>query len=123
MRVHAALTASAPDVHPAGADQVLAMCSHHSRDPAHLRRQSLASMWPRPLLQLLLQLSPSLYHGMVCELLKGLFLGRKAMTNLDSILRSRDIALLTKVHLVKVMFFPVVVTYGCKSWTIMKAEC
>ena len=49
-------------------------------------------------------------------------LGRKAMTNLDSILKSRDIILLTKVHLVKAMVFPVVM-YGCESWTIKKAEC
>ena len=48
-------------------------------------------------------------------------LGRKAMTNLDSILKSRDITLLTKVHLVKAMVFPVVM-YGCKSWTIKKAK-
>ena len=47
--------------------------------------------------------------------------GRKAMTNLDSILKSRDITLLTKVHLVKAMVFPVVM-YGCESWTIKKAE-
>ena len=51
-----------------------------------------------------------------------LFLGRKAMTNLDSMLKSRDITLLTKVHLVKAMVFPVVM-YGCESWTIKKAEC
>ena len=50
------------------------------------------------------------------------FLGRKSMTNLDSILKSRDIALLTKVHLVKAMVFPVVM-YRCESWTIKKAEC
>ena len=50
-----------------------------------------------------------------------LLLGRKAMTNLDSILESRDITLLTKVHLVKAMVFPVVM-YGCESWTIRKAE-
>ena len=49
-------------------------------------------------------------------------LGRKVMTNLDSILKSRDITLLTNVHLVKTMVFPVVV-YGCESWTIKKAEC
>ena len=47
---------------------------------------------------------------------------RKAMTNLDSMLKSRDITLLTKVHLIKVMFLPVVM-YGCESWTIKKAEC
>ena len=51
-----------------------------------------------------------------------LLLGRKAMTNLDSILKSRDITLPTKVHLVKAMVFPVVM-YGCESWTIKKAEC
>ena len=50
-----------------------------------------------------------------------LLLGRKAMTNLDSILKSRDITLRTKVHLVKAMVFPVVM-YGCESWTIKKAE-
>ena len=53
--------------------------------------------------------------------LKDTFLGRKAMTNLDSILRSRDITLPTKVRLVKAMVFPVVM-YGCESWTIKKAE-
>ena len=51
-----------------------------------------------------------------------LLLGRKAMTNLDSILKSRDITLPTKVHLVKAMVFPVVM-YGCESWTIKKTEC
>ena len=50
-----------------------------------------------------------------------LLLGRKAMTNLDSILKRRDITLLTKVHLVKAIVFPVVI-YGCESWTIKKAE-
>ena len=53
--------------------------------------------------------------------LKDLLLERKAMTNLDSILKSRDITLLTKVHLVKAMVFPVVM-YGCESWTIKTAE-
>ena len=48
--------------------------------------------------------------------------GRKAMTNLDSILKSRDITLPTKAHVVKVMVFPVVM-YGCESWTIKKTEC
>ena len=55
------------------------------------------------------------------EIKRHLFLRRKAMTNLDSILKSRDITLPTKVHLVKAMVFPVV-TYGCESWTIKKAE-
>ena len=54
--------------------------------------------------------------------LKDFLLGRKAMTNLDSILKSRDITLPTKVHLVKAMVFPVVM-HGCESWTIKKAEC
>ncbi|MFX8327722.1 hypothetical protein ABTL71_18855, partial [Acinetobacter baumannii] len=55
------------------------------------------------------------------EIKRSLFLGRKVMTNLDSILKSRDITLPTKVHLVKAMVFPVVM-YGCESWTIKKAE-
>ena len=56
------------------------------------------------------------------EIKRCLLLGRKAMTNLDSILKSRDITLLTKVFLVKAMVFPVVM-YGYESWTIKKAEC
>ena len=56
------------------------------------------------------------------EIKRPLFLGRKFMTNLDSILKSRDITLPTKVRLVKAMLFPVVM-YGCDVWTIMKAEC
>ena len=56
------------------------------------------------------------------ETKRHLLLGRKVMTNLDSILKSRDITLSTKLHLVKAMVFPVVV-YGCESWTIKKAEC
>ena len=66
---------------------------------------------------------------MLCEFIKRLFLllsrhlllGRKAMTNLDRVLKSRDITLPTKVHLVKAMVFPVVM-YGCESWTVKKAE-
>jgi len=56
------------------------------------------------------------------EIKRHLLLGRKAMTNLDSILKSRDITLPTKVHLVKAMVFPVVM-YGCESWTIKNVEC
>ena len=56
------------------------------------------------------------------EIKRCLLLGRKAMTNLDSILKSRDITLPTKFHLVKAMAFPVVM-YGCESWTIKKSEC
>ena len=55
------------------------------------------------------------------EIKRHLLLGRKSMTNLESILRSRDIILPTKIHLVKAMVFPVVI-YGCESWTIKKAE-
>ena len=56
------------------------------------------------------------------EIKKRVLLGRKVMTNLDSILKSRDITLPTKVRLVKAMVFPVVM-YGCESWTVKKAEC
>ena len=56
------------------------------------------------------------------EIKRHLLLGRKVMTNLDSILKSRDITLPTKVHLVKAMVFPVVM-YGCESWSIKQAEC
>ena len=56
------------------------------------------------------------------EIKRHLLLGRNVLTNLDSILKSRDITLSTKVHLVKAMVFPVV-TYGCESWNIKKAEC
>ena len=56
------------------------------------------------------------------EIKRCLLLGKKVMTNLDSILKSRDITLPTKVHLVKAMVFPVVM-YGCESWTIKKAGC
>ena len=57
-----------------------------------------------------------------CEIKRCLLLGRQAMTNLDSILKSKDINLLTEVCLVKTMVFPVVM-YGCESWTVKKAEC
>ena len=56
------------------------------------------------------------------EIKRHLLLGRKAMTNPDSILKSRDITLPTKVHLVKAMVFPVIM-YGCENWSIKKAEC
>ena len=56
------------------------------------------------------------------EIKRRLLLGRKVMTNLDSIVKSRDITLSTKVHLVKAMVFPVIM-YGCESWTVKKAEC
>ena len=56
------------------------------------------------------------------EIKRRLLLGRKVMTNLDSIFKNRDITLPTKVHLVKAMVFPVVM-YGCESWTVKKAEC
>ena len=56
------------------------------------------------------------------EIKRCLLFGRKAVTNLDNIIKSRDITLSTKVHLDKAMFFPIVV-YGCESWIIKKAEC
>ena len=56
------------------------------------------------------------------EIQRHLLLGRKVITNLDSILKSKDITLSTKIHLVKAMVFPVVM-YGCDSWTVKKAEC
>ena len=56
------------------------------------------------------------------EIKRRLLIGRKAVTNLDNILKSRDITLPTKVRLVKAMVFPVVM-YGCESWTVKKAEC
>ena len=56
------------------------------------------------------------------EIKRRLLLGRKAMTNLDSMLKVRDITLLTNIHIIKGMVFPVVM-YGCESWTIKKAEC
>ena len=56
------------------------------------------------------------------EIKRCLLLGRKTMTNLDSVLKRRDVTLPTKVHLVKAMIFPVVM-YGCESWTMKKAEC
>ena len=56
------------------------------------------------------------------EIKRHLLLGRKVMTNMDSLLKSRDVTLPRKVHLVKAMIFPVVV-YGCKIWTIKKSEC
>ena len=56
------------------------------------------------------------------DIMRGLLLGRKAMTNLDSVLKSRDITLPTKVHVVKATVLPVVM-YGCESWAIKKAEC
>ena len=58
----------------------------------------------------------------ITEIKRHLLFGRKVMTNVDSILKSRDITLSTKVRLVKAMVFPVVM-YGCESWTIKKAEC
>ena len=66
--------------------------------------------------------APKLLEVVIAAMkLRRLLLGRKVMTNLDSILQSRDVTLSTKVHLVKVMVFPVVM-YGCESWTVKKAE-
>ena len=71
----------------------------------------------------LLPWAPNTADGACSHEIRGhLLLGRKAMTNLDSIFKSTDITLPTKVHLVKAMFFPVVM-YRCENWTIKKAEC
>ena len=67
-------------------------------------------------------LEPSEMGSALCVIKRRLLLGRKAMTNLDSVLKSRDITLPTKVRIVKAMVFPAVM-YGCESWTIKKAEC
>ena len=77
---------------------------------------------PNPGIEPMSPVSPTLASGFFTTDPRHLFLGRKAMTNLDSILKSRDITLPTKVHLVKAMVFPVVI-YGCESWTMKKAEC
>ena len=69
-----------------------------------------------------LDFKTTVYGDCSHEIKRCLLFGRKAMTNLDSILRNRDITLLTNVHLVKAMVF-LVVMYGCESWTIKKAEC
>ena len=61
-------------------------------------------------------------HNFHCEIKRHLLLERKAMTNLGSILKNRHITLLTKVHIIKAMVFPVVM-YGCENWTIKKTEC
>ena len=63
-----------------------------------------------------------IYYVVYMQIKRHLFLGRKAMINLDNILKSKNVALLTKVHIVKIMVFPVVM-YRCESWTIMKNEC
>ena len=74
--------------------------------------------------QTLLLGAPKFTAGGDCshEIKRRLLLGRKVMTNLDSILKSRDITLAIKVHLAKAMVFPIVM-YGCESWTVKKAEC
>ena len=72
-------------------------------------------------LTLFLEARKSLQMVIAAMKLKDAYLGRKVMTNLDSILKSRDITLSTQVHLVKAMVFPVVM-YGCESWTIKKAK-
>ena len=77
------------------------------------------SVWQKPQHCKVISLQPIKINGKKNK--RHLLLGRKAITNLDSILKSRHITLLTKVHLVKAMIFPVVV-YGCESWTIKKAE-
>ena len=90
----------------------------------HLSQHFMANRWGNNGNSDSLFLGPNFTADDGCshEIKRCLLLGIKAMTNLDNILKSRDIALLTKVHLVKAMVF-LVVMYGCESWTIKKAEC
>ena len=82
------------------------------------RREKKRKQW-----QILFSWAPKSLQTVTAAMkLRRMLLGRKAMTNLDSILKSRDITLPTQVHIVKAMVFPVVM-YGCESWTIRKAEC
>ena len=82
------------------------------------RREKKRKQW-----QILFSWAPKSLQTVTAAMkLRRMLLGRKAMTNLDSILKNRDITLPTKFHLVKAMVFPVVM-YGCESWTIRKAEC
>ena len=81
----------------------------------------MANMWKQSL-TLFLGAPKSLQMVIAAMKLRRLLLGRKVMTNLDSILKIRDITLSAKVYLVKAMVFPVAM-YGCESWTIKKAEC
>ena len=82
----------------------------------------MANRWGKQWLTLFFWAPKSLQMVIAAMKLRCLLLGRRVMTNLDSILKIRDITLSTKVHLVKATVFPVV-TYGCESWTIKKAEC
>ena len=86
---------------------------------SHLYFHSLISLIQQALIKYLLRITAD--GDCSHEIKRRLLLGRKVMTNLDSILKSRDITLPTKVRLVKAMVFPVVV-YGCESWTVKKAE-
>ena len=84
----------------------------------------MANRWGNEAVRDFIFLGSKITAGGDCshDIKRCLLLGRKAMINLDSILKSRDITLSTKVHLVKATVFPVVM-YGCESWTIKKAEC
>ena len=84
----------------------------------------MANRWGNEAVREFIFLGSKITAGGDCshDIKRCLLLGRKAMINLDSILKSRDITLSTKVHLVKATVFPVVM-YGCESWTIKKAEC
>ena len=87
--------------------------SRHGKQMGKQQKQCQTLFWGAP---------KSLQMVIAAVKLRHLLLGRKVMTNLDSTLKSRDITLPTKVHLVKAMVFPVVM-YGCESWTVKKAEC
>ena len=94
-------------------------------NPWHLVYHSMANRWRNmeTVTDFIFLGSKITADGDCChEIKRCLLFGRKVITNLDSILKSRDITLLTKVHIVKAMVFPVVM-YGCESWTKKKAEC
>ena len=91
------------------------ICSHHSMANRRGKNENSARLY-------FLRLQNHCDGDCSSEIKRHLLLGRKVMTNLDSIFKSRDITLPTKVHLLKAMVFPVVM-YGCESWTVKKAEC
>ena len=100
--------------------------AQHSKNKDHgiWFHHFIANRWGEKWKQWQILFSWALKHGSDCsqEIKRCLLLGRRAMTNLCSILKSRDITLLTKVHIIKALVFPVVI-YGYESWTIKKAEC
>ena len=97
-------------------------CDSWTAKKAECRRIDAFELWCWKTLESPLDSKVTLDGDCSHEIKRHLYLGRKVMTNLDSIIKSRDITLLTKVCIVRAMVFPVVM-YGCDSWTIKKAEC